>query len=122
METRSTEQGRLSAMKDVIETILRYCAVILMSDLFRAQMHHGFRSGINWNLSLTMGAWIKLLSKLLEKFSTNKNLLFMPELYQVFFDNSGKPSDVLDLLFQFKDDLRDPVIDHGLTLDESAYN
>lgn len=121
METRSTEQGRLSAMKDVVEAVLSYGAIILLSDLVRAEMHHGFQLGINWALNLTMGAWIKLLNKLLEKFSTNKSALFMPELYQTFFDKTDQPTEGFGRLFQFKDDLRDPVIGHGLTLDEGAY-
>jgi hypothetical protein len=68
-----------------------------------------------------MGAWIKILYKLIEQFSADKSALFVPELYHMFFDDNAKPTDVFDRLYQFKDDLRDPVIGHGLTLDEGAY-
>lgn len=121
MESRSTAQGRLSAMKDVVEAVLRFTTVILASNLLRTKLNQKLELGINWQLSLTMGAWIKALNRLLEQFATDKSALFVPELYDLFFNESGKPADIFSWLYEFKDDLRDPVIGHGLTLDEGAY-
>jgi len=84
----STAQGQITAMKDLIESIAKYSVAILMADLDRLKMTDEVNISINWNLGLTLGAWLVWLDNLLNYLGPKEGMAFMPELLQLF--GSGK--------------------------------
>lgn len=115
------EQARLTALKDVVETIVKYVVIVLLSDLARSGGAKQVKFGINWGGNLTLGTWLGLLKDLLGHFAQNRNALFMSQLFEIFPDGNAEASEHFRLLTHFKDALRDPIIGHALTLDEGAY-
>jgi hypothetical protein len=116
------EQARLTALKDVVETIVKYVVIVLLSDLARSGVAKHFKFGINWGGNLTLGTWLVLLKDLLGHFAQNRGALFMSQLFDLFPDGNAEASENFKLLTQFKNDLRDPIIGHpSFTLDEGAY-
>jgi hypothetical protein len=117
-----TEHKRLNALKDVVEAIIKYAATILLADLGRLGAMQVFRSQISWSAPLTLGAWLRLLKDLLSYFADHIDRMFMPGLYELLVDKStGGDTKEFQLLCEFKQDLRDPYIGHGPTLDDGAY-
>lgn len=116
----STSQGRITAMKDVIESVAKYGVAVLMADLDRLPSAEG-AIGIDLNLSLTLGAWLLWLNKAIECLGPHRDAVFMPELYQLFGPTGPGSIKCLDLMFKFKDEVRDPQLGHGYTKEERWY-
>lgn len=116
----STAQGKITAIKDVIETITKYSVAVLMSDLYRLGLVNELGLSINLKLNLTLGAWLSWLNKLVDYFLPKQEMALMPELILLFAKTQGNGH--LDLMYEFKEQVRDIELGHGYVKEEGWYS
>ena len=117
LESVSTFQAQMTAIKDFLETFLRLSVSILTSDAERLGILPKRFQSFSITQNLTFGAWASWLSEILNTFEENASFdFFMPELVEMIRNRR-----LLTLLFKFKTEIRDPEIGHGFLREEDSY-
>jgi CheY-like chemotaxis protein len=112
-----TAQSQVIAIKDLLETLLKYIVTILMADMDRLKLAQGFEPRINIAQNLTFGAWMTWLFALVKHLEPYQQNLFMPEIIDLF--GSRHPSNY-KLISEFKD-FRDAELGHGYQKEEEWF-
>lgn len=106
--TTSTSQGQITAMKDLIESLIKYSVSILAADLGRLYREDRLDIRIKLNFGLTLGSWLKWLQELLDYFVPLENTAFVPELIKFFSPHNNERNWALEFIYKFKNEVRDP--------------
>jgi CheY-like chemotaxis protein len=120
LSTTTTYQGKLTAIKDLIEVMIKYAVTALTADCDRLKLLDHLNVRLSKQIPLTLGAWIKWLERLSELAMNHRDSAFMPELVELF-KPSGLGGEWLQFLYTFKDKVRDPELGHGLAREEAWY-
>lgn len=115
-----TAQGKLTAIKDLIESITKYSVAVLMADLHRLNLVDQVSLNLKWNLELTLGAWLSWLDTLLDCFSSKTNVAYMPELIHLLKSERKQGQSHFEWMRRFKD-IRDDELAHGFVREEEGY-
>lgn len=126
LQASSTAQAQITAIKDLLEILLRYSVAVLMADLKRLSEKqkpdetsalNRFNPSFHFQQELTMGAWFSWLDNALEAISADSNLAFMPELLSLY----QREEDPRSWMRNFKLKVRDLEIGHGFLREEDWY-
>jgi len=122
MFASSTALGRITAVKDVMEALAKYAVAVLMADANRLGIKDKLTLNVSLNLNLTFGAWLTWLNNLLDYVDKMPNLMYMPEIAEVFSAEGGGRRRHLHLMQKFKDQVRDAELGHGFVKEEAWYS
>lgn len=114
----TTAHARITAIKDLIESYVKYYAVILMADIICSDLVDQFETRLDINKNLTMGAWIIWLEDLLKFWEPRIDELYMPEILSLLLENE----DYFKMIKKFKSEVRDDEIGHGFLKEEEGYH
>jgi CheY-like chemotaxis protein len=121
LNATDTDQSRLTAVKDIIESLAKFSAAVLTADIQNQVPTDEVEIGINPALGLTLGAWLKWLRCLVEWMQERGTAAFMPELLQVFAPAEGGGPGPFEKLYKFKDEVRDRELGHGYAKEKEWY-
>jgi hypothetical protein len=114
--TQTKGAERISAIKDLIETFLKYSTGIIMSDLAERKTVNVVELKFRLLQELTLGAWIQWFESALEASQADAPHAFMPELHQLFTHDANFSK----MMYQFKNYRNDK--EHGYTAVDAKYD
>jgi DNA-binding LytR/AlgR family response regulator len=118
LKNGGSSQSQVTVVKDFLEAVLISCSIILLADELHRGVFDPAKLPIRTNARITMGAWLILLRSLVSNAGKNP---FVPELITLLKPPKKSQESLFRMIGEFKDQLRDPIVGHGITLDESVY-
>lgn len=116
----TTFQGKLTALKDMVEVFTKFSVAMLVADCDRLSVLGGLRLRLGSNVGMTLGAWLRWLSKLMEIMRDRQSSAFMPELVSLILEEDSDDG-WLKFIYRFKDEIRDLELGHGYAKEEGWY-
>jgi CheY-like chemotaxis protein len=118
LEGAETWQGRLTALKDIAESLIAYIAVLLTSACTQMGCLAQHRIQLSGDIQLTLGAWLKWSSSLRDQHrKDNSPSQLFPELWRTL----NAVPDPFSTVYKFKNEVRDAELGHGFVRDERWY-
>jgi len=117
----TTSQGKVTALKDLVESITKYSVSILLADILHTDKANKIKIDLLLRSGITFGAWITWLHNILEYFDKNNKVAFIPELLEFFRNCRHGNTKLIDFLRKFKNEIRDLEIGHGYLREEGWY-
>jgi len=112
--------AKLSAMKDFLETTMKYLASILVADAFHRRPRKLLQRQINRNVGYGFGVWLGWLRELLDQEKISAINDFVPEIWEALFEPLSDQQTPFGFLNSFKD-IRDQKLGHGFVNEEVYY-
>jgi CheY-like chemotaxis protein len=112
--------SKLSAMKDFLETTMKYLSSILVADAFHRSTRKVLKRQINRRSGYTFGAWLGWLQNLLAQEKIGNINDFVPEIWQALSEPLSNDDTPLKFLNSFKD-IRNEQLGHGFVNEEVYY-
>jgi CheY-like chemotaxis protein len=116
-----TGQRKIAAIKDLVESLLKYGVALIMSDLSRLKIVDGLQLTIKLHHELTLGAWLQWFDQVIRYFTPHLADAHMPELIELFESGDGaSPNIHLRRMYEFKE-YRDKEYAHGFMAEDDKY-
>jgi CheY-like chemotaxis protein len=112
--------AKLTAIKDFLETTMKYLTSILVSDAFHRKSRKLLQRQINKNVGYGFGVWLGWLRELYEQEKIGSNDDFIPEIWEFLSEPLFNQETPLKFLNMFKD-IRDQKLGHGFVNEEAYY-